>query len=147
MSVKSVLLIFLVLYGFVLSARVLMRTMFPSAIKGKFNSFYPDVKNVRWGKLNISNYEAEFDNNGVETSILFDIKGLIVETENEMKLVELPKPVIEYINKNYPWKKIKDAVKITETTGKIYYRVGIGVKTTELVFDYQGSFIRLAKSF
>jgi hypothetical protein len=147
MRIKNCLFILLVLTVSLVSAQGIEDKEVPSAIKNKFNSIYPDAKDVHWGKPTVTNYEAEFDNNGVETSVLFDIKGLIIESQSFMKISDLPKSVTDYITKYYPWKKIKDAVKITETTGKIYYRVGIGVKTTELVFDYQGVFIRVAKSF
>ncbi len=147
MNMKKFFLIIFLLSGLFVSAQSIEDKDVPSAIKTKFISQYSDITNVSWGKINISNYEAEFENNGVETSVLFDIKGIIVETVNELKITELPKSVIDYINKNYSWKRIKHIVKITETTGKIYYRVGVGVRTVELVFDYQGNFVRLAKSF
>lgn len=142
---KKSILILLVLCSFYSFSQNMDQKDIPSIVKSKFASLYPSVTDVKWGKINLDNYECEFNNNGVETAVLIDNKGLIFETDTELKPSELPASVNDYILKNYAWKKLRESEKSVDGRGKVTYRVGIGVKEIELVFDYQGNFVRLSK--
>jgi len=114
----------------------------PAAVKTKFASMYPAVKKVKWGQEGV-NYEAEFDVNEVETSVLFDATGNALETETEIKASELPKSVTDYCTKTWAGKKIKEASKITDSKGVITWEAEIdGI---DQIFDANGTFLKSVK--
>jgi hypothetical protein len=141
---RKLFLSILILSATVISAQNLDIKDLPSSVKSKFESQYPNIKDAKWGKV-VANYEAGFTHNGAETSVLYDIKGILLETVSEIKISELPATVIDYVNKNYGWKKIKHAVKIVDGNGRTSFRITIGVKGMDLVFDFQGNFLRQVK--
>jgi hypothetical protein len=114
----------------------------PANVKAAFAKAYPNSKAGSWGKEN-GNYEAEFDLNKVETSVLIDPKGNITETETEIKVNELPKTVIDYCTKKYPGKKIGEAAKIVDAKGVITYEAEIN--KMDVLFDANGKFIKESK--
>ena len=111
----------------------------PPAVKAKFASLYPDVKSPKWTTEN-RNFEAEFDMNKVETSVLFDTRGTLLETEIEIPVNDLPKPAIDYVAKNVPAQKIKEASKITDAKGVVTYEAEL--TAGDLIFDANGKFIK-----
>ncbi len=141
---KYILVLFLLcgFYGF--SQNVDLKKL-PSAVNNRFSSLYPNVTDNEWGKVNLDNYETEFVYKEELYSVLFDTKGLVLETFQQIKLTDLPAPVNEYITNNYAWKKILLASKVTDGRGKLTYRVTLGIDDIKLIFDYQGTFVRLSK--
>ncbi len=111
----------------------------PAAVKDGFKKQFPASKVEGWEKEG-GNYEAEFDQNKVEASALFDASGKLLETEVEIKVSELPKAVTDYMNKNVPGKKIKEASKITDAAGKISYEAEAG--EADYIFDANGGFVK-----
>ena len=112
----------------------------PAAVKASFAKLYPAIQKVKWGKEN-ANYEAEFDLNKVETSCLFDASGTLLETETEIAVTALPKAVSDYVAKNYPEQKIKEASRIVDAKNVITYEAevkGVG----DLIFNEKGDFIK-----
>ena len=112
----------------------------PAAVKTKFASDYPTVKKVKWDNED-GNYEAHFELNDVETSVLYDATGKKLETEVEIEVSALPKGVMEYVNKNYPKEKVKETAKITDGNGTVTYEAE--VKAGDLIFDASGKFLSL----
>jgi len=111
----------------------------PSAVKTKFASLYPTVKKAKWDKEE-ANYEASFELNEVETSVLFDANGNVLETETEIAVSALPNGVADYISKNYAGQKIKETAKIVDANGVITYEAE--VKAGDLIFDATGNFLK-----
>src|SRR3954463_11287853 len=72
----------------------------PANVKQAFQKQYPNVKVSEWEKEQ-GNFEAEFEKNKVETSVLIDAQGKILETEVEIQISELPAAVKEYVSKNH----------------------------------------------
>lgn len=110
----------------------------PAAVKTKFASLYPSAKNVKWEKED-GKYEAEFKQNRTEVSILIDGAGNFLQTETEITISSLPQRVLDYEAKQLSGKKIKEAVKIVDVTGKVTYEVEIG--GVDYLFDANGDFI------
>ncbi len=110
----------------------------PAPVKATFARQYPDIKSVKWEKEK-GNYEAGFDLYKVETSLLMDEKGTILETESEIKVSELPKEVSDYITKTLPGKKIKEASRIVDPKGMITFEAE--VDKLDYIFDSKGSFL------
>src|ERR1035437_6489477 len=96
----------------------------PASVKAAFARQYPNIQSVKWEKEK-GNYEAGFDFKKVETSVLIDPNGTILQAESEINVSELPKEVAEYISKNCSGKKIKEASRITDPKGVITFEAEV----------------------
>jgi hypothetical protein len=114
----------------------------PAAVKGALKKQYPNATNIKWDKEN-NDYEASFDSNKTDTSILFDGTGKIVETEVEIEMSQLPKGVAEYVKTHYKGSTIKEAAMITDANGTVTYEAAI--KGMDLIFDTAGKFLKEVK--
>lgn len=85
----------------------------------------------------------EFNLDKSEQSAVFDEKGKLIETEIEIEITELPLNTFNYVQKNHPGQKIKEAAKITDVKGKVTYEAEI--KGRDLIVDNKGDFIREIK--
>lgn len=115
----------------------------PSNVKDGFKKQYPNAKVSEWEKEG-ANYEAEFKHNKVETSVVIDVTGSILETEVEIAVKELPAAVTEYIAKNYAGYKTEEAAKITDHKGTVTYEAEVekGKEEFDLIFDSNGGFVK-----
>ncbi len=114
----------------------------PAAVKAGFQKQFPGAENVKWEKEN-GNYEANFELKEEEYSALLDVSGNTVETEVEIELSDLSATLKEYVAKNYPGKKIKEAAKITDAKGVVTYEAEVDGK--DLIFDNSGNFLKEVK--
>lgn len=136
---KTMLIAGMVLIAITSNAQKVKDSEVPAAVKTSFSKLYPSAKVEKWEKEN-GNYEAEFDNNKVETSVLMNASGSLMETEMEIKPSELPKSVSDYVAKNLAGKKIKEASKITDAAGKVSYEAE--VDEADYIFDSNGTFLK-----
>lgn len=111
----------------------------PTAVKTTLQKNYPNAKELKWEKEN-GNYEAEFEIDETDYSLLIDVSGNILETEIEIKVDALPANAKDYISKNYAGQKIKEATKITDNKSVVTYEAEI--KGKDLIFDSNGNFIK-----
>ena len=111
----------------------------PAAVKTQFTAMFPGIKADKWEMEN-GKYEAEFKQNKIETSVLFEADGKHVQTETEIAVSELPGGVKDYLSKNHSGKKIKEAAKISAADGTLTYEAEIGGK--DYIFDANGNFLR-----
>lgn len=107
-------------------------------IKASLKKLHPNAVVNEWEKEG-NNYEAEFTENGIETSVELGPNGQLISTETEMKVADLPKSVSDYCSKNMPGKKIKEASKIIAANGKVSYEAEVG--GTDYIFDADGNFL------
>jgi hypothetical protein len=114
----------------------------PANIRAAFQKQYPKVTKAKWSKEGV-NFEAEFDLNKEESSVLMDASGNLIETEVEIETSQLPKEIATYIKANYSNKSIKEAAKITDVKGIVTYEAEI--KGKDLIFDSTGKFIKEVK--
>ena len=121
------------------NAQKMKETDVPAHVKATAFKEYPNIKVEKWEKEG-GNYEAEFNVNKVETSVLIDAGGNLIETEVEINVSALPKGVSEYVSKNLAGQKIKEASKISDTKGTITYEAEIN--KVDYIFDVNGSFIK-----
>ena len=126
------------------SAQKVKETEVPKAVVTSFQNNFKGVKVEKWEKEKDGGYEAEFDLNKIETSATFSADGKLQETEQEIKVSTLPKPISDYIAKNYIGHKITEAAKITDASGKMMYEAEIkkGKEEKDLIFDESGNFIK-----
>jgi hypothetical protein len=137
---KNLLCIALVLsFGFAACAQKVKKEDLPSSVITKFTLTYPKVEKVKWSKEN-GNYEAEFDLNNIETSVVYDSIGITLETESEITVANLPAAAKDYVKNNCNDAKIKEASKLIDGKGVLTYEAE--VKGVDYVFDKDGAFIR-----
>lgn len=111
----------------------------PAKVKEAFSKQYPNAKVEKWEKEN-SNFEAEFMVDKIENSVLMDSEGAILQTEKEIKVTELPQPIVDYINKNMPGKKVKEASEILGADGNMVYEAEIN--NIDYIFNSSGVLLR-----
>lgn len=115
----------------------------PEKVRTAFAALQPTVKQVHWEFEN-GNYEAEFKQNQIETSLLFDEDGKLLETEVAIADSLLPATAQTYIKEHYSGKKITEMARITDFTNKVIYEVEIN--GFDVLFDSSGSFITSIKN-
>ncbi len=133
-------LIILVLV-FLFSSLTLKAIQVPEAVEKAFQQKFPTAKKVKWEKEGSNFYEASFLLNGKELSALYSLEGQLKETETEISISEIPKVVVDALNKKYPNVKIDEAAKIERADNSIVYEteVKINKKKTDLLFDQNGN--------
>ena len=133
-------LIILVL-GLLFSASTLKATEVPDVIEKAFQQKFPTAKKVKWEKEKSNDYEVSFVLNDKEVSALYSPDGQLKEKETEISISEIPKVVVDALNKKYPNVKIDEASKIERADNSIVYEteVKINKKKTDLLFDQNGN--------
>lgn len=145
----------LVLTAFGVDAQKLKEADIPAAVKETFTKQFPNVKKAEWEKEG-DNYEAEFkvsrvvmdDKNAkkenLEKSVVYSAAGVLLETEEEIKLSALPAVISEYLSKNYVGYTSEEASKITDNKGTVTYEVELekGKEELDVVFDANGAFLK-----
>lgn len=118
------------------------KSVAPESAKAAFAKAYPNATKVKWEKED-GNFEVSFVLNGNELSAIYNAKGVLQESEHEMKVSELPAAVIAYMKEHYKGITVKGAAKITKTDGSINYEAAI--KGKDVLFDANGKFLREVK--
>lgn len=121
------------------TAQKLSEDKVPAPVKAKFKTLYPAMKEVKW-EMEKADYEAGFEVNKTETSVVIDAQGNLKETETEIAVSALPKAAADYIAKNHPGAKIAEAAKIVDASGKVTYEAEVNKK--DLVFNEKGNFLK-----
>ncbi|HEY3251500.1 MAG TPA: PepSY-like domain-containing protein [Ignavibacteria bacterium] len=135
---KLIVILFICAFGLSINAQNLKESDIPSPVKEKFSSMYPHVTDAKWEMEN-GKYEAEFKQNNVETSVLFEANGTYFQTEVEIPVSSLPAGVSDYVSKNLRDSKITEASKIFSSKGIVTYEAEIG--RTDYLFDATGNFL------
>ncbi|WP_293304465.1 PepSY-like domain-containing protein [Pedobacter sp. UBA5917] len=112
-------------------AQKLNEAKVPAPVIAAFAKNHAGTK-VKW-EMEKQDYEAGFTLNGKETSEVYSAKGMLLETETEIKSTELPAAVLGKLK----GAKIAEAAKITKADGTIYYEAE--VKGKDLLFDANGN--------
>jgi hypothetical protein len=124
-------------------AQKLQEKAVPTLVKTAFQKNFTQAKVVKWEKEGI-NFEAEFELDKSEQSVLFDAQGSIIEKEIEIKISQLPNGVLDYVKTNYKGQSVIEAAKITDAKGKVTYEAEI--KGMDILFDSNGKFIKEIKN-
>lgn len=129
------------LYGGVAFAQDQRSLEIPLSVAEAFNCLYPNIKLVNW-EFDDVNYTASFKLDGKVIALLFDERGSIVETKNEIKLFELPPDVNDLIAKEYSGWRIGKATHI-DSQGTAYYETVVekNEQTMVLVFNNRGGLL------
>ncbi len=116
----------------------------PVAVEKAFKQKFPTATNVSWGKEAAKEWEAEFTFEGNKISANFMEDGRWVETEQKIKIAELPYAVATKLKTTYSGWVITEADK-TETSknGTIYEAdLKMGKKKKSLAFKENGNIIK-----
>lgn len=115
----------------------------PAAAKTGFAAKFPAAQQVKWSVEKPGEFEAEFKLNGVETSVLVDAKGNLLETEAEIKEGELPHSVKTAIARDFSGYKIDEIEKATDAKGGISFvmEASKGKEKLEISFDSNGNLL------
>lgn len=132
---KTILAIFLSLAVVCAYAQKVKQTDVPQRVKDALYKMYPDAKVTQW-EMEDGNYEAEFENNDVETSVVITPAGAHVMTEVEIAASALPQAAQDYVKNNLGGKKIQEAAKMTTAEGVVSYEAE--VVGTDYLFDSNG---------
>jgi hypothetical protein len=116
----------------------------PEAVKNAFAAKFPGATNIKWGKENAKEYEAEFKLNNNSVSSNFKMDGSWVETESVIPVADLPTAVTSAINTKYPGAPVTHAEKTEQPGNKILYEVAITVngKKKSLEINPDGSWVK-----
>lgn len=115
----------------------------PAKVKSEFAKLYPTVKDVKWSTED-SNYEGKFTYNMKEMSVQINNDGELVQKETYLKLSELPKPVQDYLSKNYAGVNFDEYSEVTDSKNVKHYQAESEDKI--LFFDSNGTFLKAEKN-
>ena len=115
----------------------------PEAVKKAFVANYPAISKVKWSLEKQGEYEAEFELNKAEMSVLYDENGMLVETETVIKDSDLPEAVKSALTKDFAGYKITEIEK-TDAKGVVTYEIEAkkGNLEYELIFDANGRLLK-----
>ncbi|MBS1650915.1 MAG: PepSY-like domain-containing protein [Bacteroidetes bacterium] len=139
---KSIFITIAALGALVVNAQKLKEAEVPAKVKESFANKYKGSKAEKWEKEG-ANYETETTINKIETSILFNANGDVIETEQALKTSALPKNITDYCAKNFAGYKISEAAKITTTKGAVTFEAEMkkGKEHFDALFDDKGNFL------
>jgi hypothetical protein len=119
-------------------AQNLLPSDVPQSVVKSFTKKNPKVEQVEWSKTG-EFYKATFADDNSGKSVYFDEAGKVKQSEMQVKVSQLPTPILKYVNDNHPADLVKHSSKITNAKGKSTYVVK--VKDSELVFDSNGKYM------
>ena len=113
----------------------------PETVKKAFEQKFPNATNVKWGKENAKEWEAEFVFNGSNVSANFAIDGKWLETESSVNIKDIPVAVTDGIKKQYIDWTIATAEKTESQRNGTIYEMTLkkGKATKKVEFKEDGS--------
>ena len=116
----------------------------PKVVADAFAKKFPSATNIKWGKENAKEYEAEFKINGKSMSANFLSDASWVETEAEIATSEIPAAVKSVVEKKYPGAVISKVFKIDNVKGEVTYEAEIktGNKKKEVNLKVDGTILK-----
>jgi hypothetical protein len=141
---KSVYIIATLLLAGAMNAQKIKDADVPKPVMDAFKKQYPGTNAKEWEKEKDGEYEAEFKMNNKEMSASYKADGTFIESEQEIKLDDLPQAIKNSISKSYPDFKIEEACRITSADGKTMYEAEIekGKEEFDVIYDSAGNFIK-----
>lgn len=102
----------------------------PAAVQTAFAQQFPGTE-AHWVKEG-DQYVAHFRQKRLDMNIQYNAEGTITRMKEEIKVWQLPLPVIEYMEQHYG-DSPREAAKVTRANGEINYEAH--VKGKEVLFD------------
>ena len=115
----------------------------PAAAKTALMNKYPAATKVTWEKEK-GNFEANWGGkDGEANSVLFTPAGDFLEIVESIPVNELPASALAYLKTHYKSAKVKEAGKVIDKQGKIFYEAEVNGK--DVIFDQKGNFVKVEK--
>ena len=116
----------------------------PKVVADAFAKKFPAATNIKWGKENAKEYEAEFILNGKSASANFLTDGSWVETEMQVDVSEAPAAVTAAVQQKHLGTSIIRLYKIDNSKGDLTYEAEIktGNKKQEMILKADGTIIK-----
>lgn len=112
----------------------------PQKVKNCFMADFSGKSDVSWEQEG-DFYEAEYTENGIEISVLYDAKGKQISKETEISADALPVPVVDYITQHFSGVTIEEAEMLEDAEGTFYIvEIESDNQETELKFDQSGNY-------
>ena len=114
----------------------------PDAVQSKLKALYPTAEEVKWDKED-ADFEANFEVDDVEMSVIFNNKGDVLETETEMDEDDLPKAVKDALATDFAGYDIEEAAKIVKN-GKTTYEAQVekGEIKLDAIYSPDGKLVK-----
>tara|TARA_R110001583_G_scaffold190000_1_gene353851 strand:+ start:669 stop:1094 length:426 start_codon:yes stop_codon:yes gene_type:complete len=111
-------------------------------VLSSFAHKFPATDNLKWDKENATEWEAEFEIEGIKYSANFSSEGEWMETEYEVDMDEVPNIIHSILQSKFNDYEVKVA-EVSITPGGNNYELIIekGRKEQELVFSENGEII------
>jgi len=139
---KKVMILALVTFGVVQAiAQKIKESEVPQVVKSAFRKAYPNAKGLKWDKEE-AGFEASFDQNKNDMSVVLDKMGIVKEVETEIAKDKLPKAILETLKKDFADHDIEETAMIV-ANGVTTYEVEVekGKKSWDLIFDSAGKLL------
>ncbi len=140
---KKVIIAFLLFAGAVLGAaaqdkKKIDTTEVPAAVMTSFNSTFPNSSAVEWKKKD-NRYMVSFTMNNSNHYAKLDQSGKVISRGMEIEVSQLPGPVTQGIQRDYPDYKVDKAFTVNEN-GTINYKVSFeGKEDRKIWYDAAGT--------
>ena len=138
---KKINTVVLTIVGLLILSVAVFAAKPPVKVTKAFANKFSNAKNVKWGKENLKEWEAEFLLNGVKMSANFGNDGSWVETESEIPIGELPAAVAASIKSHHAGWEIVHAYRIESAAKGTFYEaeIKLGKKKKEVLINEDGS--------
>ncbi len=127
---------------FVLACKATKNMQVPENVQQSLKVLYPKAEEVKWEKEG-TNFEANFEVNDTEMSVIFDAKGTVLETETEIEKDDLPAAVKNALKKDFAGYDVEETAKI-EKNGKTTFEAQVKKGETKLdaIYNPDGKLIK-----
>ena len=113
----------------------------PDVAKRAFEATYPEVKDAQW-KHDEDGFEAEWKAKGMEHAVVYDAKGNVLLTEEQVTQAQMPAAIAPYLAAKQAGKAIVKVGMVTKGAANTYeVELENGGKELELLFDADGNYI------
>lgn len=138
------LLVFLLLTANIFAQDISQNNV-PAVVLNAFQVKYGNASDVEW-RLEKGNYRVKFEVNSKDHELRLDDRGKIVKHEQDLYVSEIPKVVLETIQKKVPFFDVEDADKITEN-GKTTFEINFEIdgKDHDFWIDEKGILLKYEK--
>ena len=118
----------------------------PAALTGSFKDKFPSATAAKWEKEG-DEYEVTFKLKKEGFAAKFDATGKWLETEQQIKVAELPMPIQNNIKKEFPGFKIEEACKLESLKDGHAYEAEVvkGKESWDLIYTMDGKLLSKMK--